>query len=315
VNTILHQIVQTSPELAKLTRAMYLRDLDAWITFAGADPAGWTRYKAQEFYGSLLERMQPQSANRLMASLKYASSWLAKKENDPALDFAVVQMADGKSKADRRALDQEDALKLLATCATDSPIDLRDRALIVMGLETGMRRMSLIGVRIDTIKMGRDGYPVAPVPIKGGGDELFSVPLSDAVMIAIEPWRQWLRNRKVTKGPLFRSLARKMDGRGKLMYTVGENQLSESAIYKIVTQRAKTAGLEHVHPHIFRHTFITWRMQGGMQPYQVAAITGHKIANITGMGALGGYVDVSRVGQEARQATPPWLSKLIGRRS
>jgi len=314
MSTILHQIVQTSPELAKLTREMYLRDLDTWVEYAGADPAGWTRYKAQEFYGSLLERMQPQSANRMMASIRYASSWWAKKENNPSLDFAVVQMVNGKGKRERRALEPDDAMKLLATCESDSPIDMRDRALIVMGLETGMRRMSLIGVNIETIKMSRDGYPVAPVPIKGGGDELFPVPLSDAVMTAIDPWRQWLRGRKVNKGPLFRSLARRINTQGRTVYLVGDRPLSESAIYKIVTHRAEQAGLGHVHPHIFRHTFITWRMQGGAQPYQVAAITGHKIANITGMGALGGYIDVSRVGQEARQTTPGWLSKLIGRR-
>lgn len=314
MNTILHDIVRTSPELAKLTREMYLRDIDTWIEYAGADPKGWTRYRAQDFYGSLLQRMQPQSANRLMASLRYASSWWAKKENDPRLDFAVVQMVDGKSKNERRALTSEEATRLLATCATDSPLDLRDRALIVTGLETGMRRMSLRGMQLDTIRMSRDGYPVAPVPIKGGGDELFDVPLSDAVMIAVEPWRQWLRSHKTTKGPLFRPLTRKIDKRGKLTHLVGDGPLSESAIYKIVGHRAEQAGLDHMHPHIFRHTFITWRMQDGAQPYQVAAITGHKIANISGMGALGGYIDVSRVGREARQTTPDWLSRLIGRR-
>ncbi|MCX5743055.1 MAG: LysR family transcriptional regulator [Proteobacteria bacterium] len=218
-----------------------------------------------------------------------------------------------ESKHEWRVLDQEDALKLLATCATESPIDMRDRSIIVMGLETGMRRVSLIGINIETTKIGRDGYPVAPVPIKGGGEKLFPVPLSDTVMIAIAPWRQWLRDRKVTKGPLFRSLMLK-NGRGKLKHTVGENPLSESALYKIITQRAKQAGLEHVHLNIFRDTFIAWRMQGGMQPHQIAAITGQPIAGIAGMGALSRYIDVSRVGQEARQSTPPWLSKLVGRR-
>jgi integrase len=313
VNTILHDIVRTSPELAKQTREKYLRDLDAWITFAGSDPKNWTRYKAQEFYTGLLDRMQPQSANRLMASLHYASSWWAKKENRPELHFAVVQKADGKGKQQRYALTADDAQKLLDTCKGDSPIDLRDRALMVTGLETGMRRMSLIGMNIDTIKMSRDGYPVAPVPIKGSGDELFPVPLSDATMSAIEPWRAWLRNRKVNRGPLFRSLTRKITGQGRLTYTVGDTPLSESAIYKIVTHRAAQANLENIHPHIFRHTFITWRMQGGLAPYQIAAITGHKLSGVAGMGGLASYVDVSRVGDEARQSTPPWLTKLVRR--
>lgn len=314
MNTILHDIVRNSPELAKLTREKYLHDLDTWVEFAGPDPTGWTRYRAQEFYTTLIDRMKPQSANRLMASLRYASSWWAKKENRPELNFAVVQMADNEARQARYALTHEDAAKLIETCATDSPIDLRDRALMVTGLETGMRRMSLIGMRIETIQMSRDGYPVAPVPIKGSGDNLFQVPLSDATMVAIEPWRAWLRKQKKTDGPLFRALTRKISKTGKLTYTVGDDPLSESAVYKIVTQRAARAGLTNIHPHIFRHTFITWRMQGGLAPYQVAAITGHKLSGVAGMGGLSSYVDVSRVGDEARQSTPSWLTKLVKKR-
>jgi integrase/recombinase XerD len=309
-DTILHQIINTSLRLSKNTRAQYLKDVDSWIEFAGEDPRGWTRYRAQEFYQQLLTRRKPQSANRVIAALAHASSWWAKKENDPQLHFAVVQMAKDSEPAERRALTIEEAQQLLATCATDSPIDLRDRAMFVVGLETGMRRMSIVGMTLETIKTSREGYPVAPVPIKGSGDTLFPVPLSDAAVSALAPWRTWLRKQKVTTGPVFRAMRRKIGRGGRIEYDVFEG-LSLVSIYKIVERRAEQAGLVDMHPHILRHTFVTWRLLAGLSPFQIAAITGHKMANLPGMSGMGGYIDASRLGAEARQTTPAWLAKLV----
>jgi integrase len=315
MDTVLHKIIADSPELVASTRNKYLRDISAWIEFAGTNPAGWTRYRAQEFYAGMLARgMRPQSANRVMASLRYASSWWAKKENNPALDFAIVQKAGATGKRKRHALEPEEAQLLLLTCAGGTPIDLRDRALMVVGLETGMRRMSLVGMNLEEIKTCREGYPVCPVPIKGGGDERFDVPLSDTAIEALAPWREWLRTQKVTKGAVFRALARRIaqtgKNRGHNVYVVG-NRLSTAAIYEIATKRARACGLEHVHPHIFRHTFITWRIQQGFEPYEIASISGHKIASIPGLGGLGNYIDAAQIAIKTRQATPPWLAELI----
>ena len=309
-DTLLHQLVRGAHDLAPLTRARYLADLDAWIAFAGADPAGWTSARAQAFYDQMLDRIRPQSANRVMASLRYAAGWWAKKEGNPALNFAVVQTAKGRGKATRRALTQEEAQRLLATCG-DAPGDLRDRALIVLGLETGARRMSLAAMALENVKLGRDGDPVVSVPIKGGGDDWFDVPLSDACMVAIEPWRQWLKSQKVTKGPLFRPLLYRMDARGHVQPRLGPGALSKSGIYKMVATRAQAANLGHVHPHVFRHTFVTWRVEQGLAPYEIAAITGHKIAHLPGMGGLGSYVDGSRIARTARAHTPDWLTRLV----
>lgn len=311
--SILHQIVKDSPRLAKTTREQYLRDLDSWIAFAGPSPTGWTRYRAQEFYMHLLGQMKPQSANGVMAGIAYASAWWARKEGRPELHFAIVEKAKSQGRATRRPLTHEQAIMLLATCQTRSPRDLRDRAMIVVGLETGMRRMSLAGMRLDTIALSAEGYPVAPVPIKGSGEDLYPVPLSDAVMIAIEPWRQWLRSQHKTKGPVFRPITKRIGPKGQIVYGVGDGALSQPAIYKTIAYRAAQAGLDGVYPHIFRHTFITWRAEAGMEPYQIAAITGHKIAGLPGVGALGGYINAARIGHDARSATPSWLIELLSR--
>lgn len=212
---------------------------------------------------------------------------------------------------DNVSLSQDEATKLIATCPPDGALNLRDRALIVVGLETGMQRMSLIGMTLDTVKMCRDGYPIASVPIKNH-DEPFEVPLSDTAMIAIEPWRQWLRSQHITKGPLFRGLARHINNRGQRVYvTTNDEPLSMSALYAIVKRRGEQANIAKISPNIFRNTFLAWRLAAGIMPYQLAAITGQRVD--VGMGPLQ-HVDLVRVGLEVRQATPTWLKTLINKR-
>lgn len=211
--------------------------------------------------------------------------------------------------ADRHVMTKAQAQKLLATCASDSPIDLRDRAMFIIGLETGMRRISLVGMTLEGIHKCDNGYPVADVPIKGSGDKMYPVPLSDAALAGLEPWRRWLRSQKISKGAVFRGLTRRIGPIGRSVYDVSDG-LSLVSIYKIVTHRARQAGLEHIHPNIFRNTFITWRLEQGLSPFQIAAITGHKLSNLPGMSSMGTYIDAARVGETARTSTPEWLSDL-----
>src|SRR5262249_50591289 len=110
MTTPLHDIVEHAPDLVPATRAKYARDLNQWVAFAGVDPNGWTRARAQEFYQSLLERgLQVQSANRVMASIRYASKWWAHREMRPELDFGVVRLAKEHVEKKRHALSREQA--------------------------------------------------------------------------------------------------------------------------------------------------------------------------------------------------------------
>ena len=83
-------------------------------------------------------------ANRVLAAVKYASTWYAKQHG--GVDFAIVQTASALGEGDHHALTPTEAQHLIATTFGTSPIDLRDHALIVLALETGMRRLSLIHI-------------------------------------------------------------------------------------------------------------------------------------------------------------------------
>lgn len=300
----LHEIVIEAHDIAETTRANYLNDLSQWIAFAGADPAGWTRRRAQAFYTGLLKRMKPQSANRLMASVQYASRWWAHLENDPTLDFARVPNAKAKDKRPQQALTEDQAQRLLGTC-DQSMRGLRDFALLVVGFETGMRRMSLEGMRIeDTLYSGgqRWPYPATFVPIKGRDPGW--IPLSDTVLLALRPWISAIDR---SEGPVFCALRRRG---GHLSPTSAA--LSRSAMVKDLAKRAELAGLQGFHIHLLRHTFVTWRVEQKLQPHEIASITHHDVTKA--LGALGGYMDTREIGGRVRNATPAWLSDLISRR-
>ncbi len=309
--SILHEIVANATNLAPSSKTKYLRDLTTWVDYAGSDPLQWTRRKAQNFYATLLERLKPQSANRLMASLQYATKWWAIQEDNAALNFAIVQMRGGSSeKAEKVALTEELARALLSNSLSNDPIDVRDFALMVVALETGMRRMSLRSITFEHSFFDGDaktGYPTLRVLMKGRGNDRVMVPLSDTAREALRPWIAWLTNHGISRGAIFRPLARKMDRKGTRQHVAGNLSLSESAITKIIIKRGETIGIE-LSPHVFRHTFVTWRLMADFSPIEVAAMTAHKLKEL---GALGEYVDPIAIGRKMRESTPGWLAALV----
>lgn len=302
--TELHAFVTKSPKLRASTKKAYLRDLDQFIAYVGDDARGWTRTRTAQFYQHLLDAgMKPQSANRLMASVRYAAQWRAKRDNDPALDFTVIELASNKEKVPRTALSEAQLRALFGTCEAGTPRDRRDFALMLIAVETGMRRMSLASLTWEAIKA--EPYPTISVPLKGR-DNLFPVPISDAALAGLEPWRAWLKAHKAGKGAIFRRLDKHLSG-----VVVGAG-ISPQAIYAIIDERATQANVGHVHPHMFRHTFVTTRLNGGLSPFQVASITGHRLPG-DGAGSLYGYTDKKVLGEQARLATPTWLVEYVAR--
>lgn len=319
--TVLHKLVREAPDLAASTKTTFLSDLDAWVAFAGDNPAAWTRTKAQEFYSSLLGRMKPQSANRLMATLTYAAGWWAKREQNEKLDFSVIQKAPPEEVEGKDAITEEQAQQLLAAASRSSlspqlrslqtPWILRDTALVVVGLETGMRRMSLADMAIERTGIGKGGYPMTRVRLKGQRlPARYEVPLSEAAQAALQPWLAYLAQNGITKGAVWRRFTHRT--RDAKSAKLGDG-LTTQSVYDIVKDLGAKAGIENMTPHIFRHTFITWRLLAGWTPQQVAAVTGHQLPRRSftlpdaDIGAMNNYVDPKAFAPRVSTATPSWL--------
>jgi integrase len=323
--TLIKTILDQS-NLAPTSRSKYEHLTERWIRFAGEDPNGWTRLKGIAFYNALIagtvtrdgKPVHPRSAKIYFASLKLISKWTVKYLNNPNLDFTDIQIQDVRPTKTRHALSQDQFEALLGTCVSKSgeitPYDRRDRTLLIVAIETGMRRSSLAAISTDRlIPSPRFGYPTAYVPIKSKrGEDEYHVPLSDTAVAALDDWREWLEEHRAKNGPVFRRIERNVhEVRGKVQttYSPKPDGISPEMIYKMIVGRLGIIGI-HGYPHLLRHTFITWRTNQRLNAPEIVSITGAGLGN-TAWANMPDYIDKEFIGQRTRNSTPPWLAQLV----
>jgi integrase len=304
--TRLHEILDRG-RFSETTRKSYRNVLDQWIAYAGPRPSGWTRVAMDSFRSHLVARgMGDESVETYMASLRHVSKWYCAEQG--IADFSLIQPVQlaGREPERRHGLSMSQAAQLLSTCSdADSLYDHRDLVMLILGLETGMRRKSLAGARFDKIGTSRGTsatYPSITVPVKGrGGNKTWKVPLSDLALRALGSWEAavWANGRSPKGGPIFRAL-----GRAGGRVAVSSKGLSEVGIYAVITRRADDAGLE-CYPHMLRHTFTTWRQDQRVDV--IASVTGHKLTNV---GEVVTYMDPEIAGEIGRKTTPPELVRI-----
>jgi site-specific recombinase XerD len=125
--------------------------------------------------------------------------------------------------------------------------DRRDTAIVRLFLDTGMRVSEMAGLALTDIDLDADVALVL-----GKGHRPRACPFGDKTGQAIE---RYLRER--SKHRLARSTQLWIGGRGGM---------TDNGIGQMLRRRAKQAGLDHLHPHMFRHTFAhRWLADGGQE--------------------------------------------------
>ena len=121
-----------------------------------------------------------------------------------------------------------------------SVIDIRDRALILIGFAGAFRRSELVSIEIDNIEFNSDGLIITLLHSKighdGQGNEKRIPYGSHLNTCPVRSLRDWLQASKITTGPLFRRVNR----HGQ----VGTEALSDQSVALIVKKLVKAAGLD-----------------------------------------------------------------------
>jgi site-specific recombinase XerD len=142
-------------------------------------------------------------------------------------------------------LSEEELVRLLGTCKGRTFEERRDTAIIRLFAETGMRRDELLSLRPEDLDLFAN---VAMVTGKGGRRR--SVPFGPKCAKALD---RYLRARAVHA---FASA-------GSLWLT-RYGTMKETGLKNVIDRRGTQAGLGHIHPHQFRHTFAhQFRQNGG----------------------------------------------------
>lgn len=299
------KIVADARRLQPITKRNYARTVQQWLTFAGTDQTRWTVPVCQQFYDDAVARgISHRSANVMLAGLTFAFKRANALYGIPNIVPGIEIYKSGADRGDvqdfqHKALTAARVKALLATSHTNTLADLRDHTLILLTLYTGMRVMSLESLDVSGVTSNK-GYVTLRTRLKGGS--WYQVPLD------VRVWEQTKKYRmKLPKdGPLFTRLMRTSSL--STQPQVG-GRLTKGGIYKVMKARAEDAKLDF-HPHLLRHTFVTWCRTAKVDPGLIAVVTGHKSFDPHGM--VNYYTDKRAMYEQAAVACYEAITKQLG---
>lgn len=270
----LDEAIARNLDLSDRTRELYRECIADFVAFAGTNPSGWNYGAVEDWLGRLLshgrtaaarERGQcsPQTVNVYRKAIRCASRQYARRQGRPELDFARdINKVKARPSEAREPLTYEEAAKLLDTCDGAKPENIRDRALIVLALRTGLRRGGLHALKIEGIRP-----PKITTRNKGGNPITFEA--DEETFAVVGEWLQLLAVAGVKTGPVFRDVWAANDGTTQI-----GDPLTPYQLWSVFRSRAKRAGIRHVFPHLARHSTVTWLREEGKSAAEVSKLTG-----------------------------------------
>ena len=241
-----------------------------------------TREHVQEYLAEVVQTKSANTAANRHRSLKLFFDWLIQEgelRESPMRNLKSPHVPDQPP----AVLDDEALRKLLRTCEGKGFFQRRDTALIRLLIDTGMRRSECAGLLVEDIDLDRNIAVVL-----GKGRRQRACPFGRKTALALD---RYLRIR-----------ARHRDADRPALWLGIRGPLSQNGIFEVVLKRAEQAGIDHVYPHLFRHTFAhSWLSQGG-QEQDLMMLAGWR--SRTMLGRYGASAAAERAREAYRRLSP-----------
>jgi len=167
-------------------------------------------------------------------------------------------------------LHYDEVEQILSQINTDSPVGLRDRAIIELLFSSGLRVSELVNLNRDHINTKRREFVV-----RGKGEKDRPVFISETAAMYVN---NYLKTRADNLQPLFISYSRNIEVSNSGDY----RRLGARSIQRIINKYARLAGItKHVSPHTMRHSFATDLLMNGADIRSVQAMLGHSSITTT----------------------------------
>jgi site-specific recombinase XerD len=252
---------------AEKTVGDYLTDLRLfaeWFTQTRDEPfkpQAITPTDVREYRAYLLnvKRQSPATINRRLVTLRVFCRWAMNEgllASDPTSAIKPVKQVQPAP----RWLDRKEQYALRRAAEKDG--DVRNLAILLLLLNTGLRVSEVAGLKLSDVELSeRKGQ----ITVRGKGTKVRTVPLNAEVRRAL---REYLAKRpKVKHDAVF------VNQRGEPLGRLGIE-------YQVATL-GRVAGLEHLTPHMLRHTFAKNLIDQSVSLDQVAMLMGHRSLTTT----------------------------------
>lgn len=262
--------ITTERRLSANTDKNYAIDLDAFVTFCeqqGVDQ--WRKVDSQHVRLFAARQhaagLAPKSIQRRLSGVRAFFEFLVRetlqakgRADSPrvATNPAVDVRAPKAKRSLPTTLDPDQMAKLLELPAGDA-LTARDRAIMELLYSSGLRLSELVGLNLT------DLLPDNTVHVVGKGNKARIVPVGSKAREALAAWKQERASlAKPDEPALF----------------VGKNgkRLGPWGVQSRVAHWARQQGLrQHVHPHLFRHSFATHLLESSGELRGVQELLGH----------------------------------------
>lgn len=248
--------------LSPHTVAAYRRDVEALFRQAGATPLDeLSVHHIRRFLGQLHARgLAGKSAARVLSAWRTFFRWLARDHGFARNPCDGLRAPRAQKKLP--AVLSPDAASRLMQVEADTPLALRDAAILELFYSSGLRLSELVGLKVQDLD-----FASGEVRVTGKGAKTRVVPVG---RFALEALSRWLAVRNTWAAPDVAALFVSRQGQA----------LHPRTVQARVAYWAKRLALgQHVHPHMLRHSFASHVLQSSGDLRAVQEMLGH--ANIS----------------------------------
>ena len=257
-------VLKVERGLAARTVEAYGSDLAALATYCAGegvtDVASVDRALLERFLLSLAERdLSARSRARARSAVRGFFKFLVLdgvRDDDHAARLRSPK--SGRKLPD--VLSQDDVRALLAAPGTETPMGLRDTAMLELVYSSGLRVSELCMLELNALRVDP---PI--LVVRGKGDKERIVPVGPHALRSIRTYLE--EGRPLLPGTT---------GSRYLFCGRGGKAMTRQAFWKNIKRYALQAGITAVvSPHTMRHSFATHLLEGGADLRSVQAMLGH----------------------------------------
>jgi integrase/recombinase XerD len=253
-------------DASRNTIKAYERDMKSWQDFCRdtgrklfpIDPPAVARYMARlesEGYSS-------GTRNRRAAALASFSKFLA---YDGRAESLGVPPLPKRERTLPQVMTEGEIERLMEGCGDVGAIGIRDRTMIEMAYDCGLRASEIISMKMSDINETQ-----GVMYVRGKGRRERIVPFVGALKSAVRHYISAAR-------PKLRGQAGNADAAEFLFLSRNGKRMNRQDLWNILQRRGTKAGIsrQRLHPHVLRHSFATHLQRRGMDLRTLQELLGH----------------------------------------